>query len=78
MGKQKKRVNGELTNLYQIDRQVLSDRHLIQEASDRKYQMALIENPPNKESNVPPIPINIETDKVGVEHLKFAVEEQID
>nr|MDJ0728349.1 hypothetical protein [Prochloraceae cyanobacterium] len=58
--KQKKRVNGQLINIYQIDRQTLNDRAprsgryedriTIQEASDRKYQMALIENGRNKES----------------------------
>ncbi|MDJ0726485.1 MAG: hypothetical protein QNJ38_15350, partial [Prochloraceae cyanobacterium] len=67
--KQKKRVNGELTNLYQIDRQILNDRDraIILEASDRKYQMALIENGRNKESTVPPVSTNIENQKERVE-----------
>ena len=69
--RQRKRIDGQLVYVYKLDREILCDgsRQLILEAIERRYQMALTENSGNKQSAVPSVPNNIETE-AQVEHLE--------
>ncbi|MDJ0719663.1 MAG: hypothetical protein QNJ54_36470 [Prochloraceae cyanobacterium] len=84
MKRQRKRVDGKLIYVYKLDRDLLcdraplrgsaeADRGIILEAIARRYQMALIENSPNKPSAVPSVSTNIETE-AQIEHLELELD----
>ncbi len=75
--RQRKRVDGQLVYVYKLDREVLDDgsRQIILEAIERRSRMALIENSPDKQSTVLPIPNNIET-KGEIEHSDLELDEK--